>query len=237
VDPARQNLQAIVGFMVNLDWVRQHYFQELVARVVRIQGGNDASVGLAVVDAHSVPVVGTLSANVSNAPSSSRTFSLLFFDPVLVALKLRGLKMGADDYVTKPFDLEELIARVHAVLRRARPTIDRLNLGSVTIDFVGLEAWNEQGPIDLTYREFSVLRYLAERADSIVHRDELLHEIWGYPESPNTRAVDHAVARLRRTIEADLHHPRFIQTVHGDGDSLTISRPQLRPIHGQDYVD
>ena len=91
----------------------------------------------------------------------------------------------------------------------------------VTIDFVGRRAWNNQGTIDLTYREFAVLRYLAERADSVVHRDELLREIWGYPESPNTRAVDHAVARLRRKIETDPPHPRFIHTVHGDGYSLT----------------
>lgn len=145
--------------------------------------------------------------------------------------KLRGLKMGADDYVTKPFDLEELMARVHAVLRRARPTVDRLTLGSVTIDFVALHAWNAHGPIELTYREFSLLRYLAERADSIVHRDELLLEIWGYPESPNTRAVDHAVARLRRKIEADPHHPRFIHTVHGDGYSLTAEGSKLPDTH------
>ena len=97
----------------------------------------------------------------------------------------------------------------------------RLRTLPVTIDFVGRRAWNNQGTIDLTYREFAVLRYLAERADSVVHRDELLREIWGYPESPNTRAVDHAVARLRRKIETDPPHPRFIHTVHGDGYSLT----------------
>lgn len=142
--------------------------------------------------------------------------------------KLRGLHLGADDYVTKPFDLEELMARVHAVLRRARPTIDRLLLGTVSIDFVTLEASNEQGPIDLSYREFAMLRYLAERADSIVNRDELLHEIWGFPESPNTRAVDHAVARLRRKIESDPHQPRFIHTVHGDGYLLTIEPRSAR---------
>jgi DNA-binding response OmpR family regulator len=135
--------------------------------------------------------------------------------------KLRGLKMGADDYVTKPFDLEELLARIHAVLRRARPSVDRLDLGLVRIDFVGLQAWNGKTAIELTYREFSLLRYLAERPDSIVNRDELLHEVWGFPESPNTRAVDHAIARLRRKIEPDPRHPQFIHTVHGDGYTLT----------------
>jgi DNA-binding response OmpR family regulator len=137
--------------------------------------------------------------------------------------KLRGLRLGADDYVTKPFDLEELMARVHAVLRRARPTIDQLTLGSVTIDFVRREAWNDRAAIELTQREFSLLRYLAERADSIVHRDELLHELWHFPESSHTRAVDHAIVRLRRKIEPDPHHPRFIRTAHGGGYLLTAT--------------
>ena len=137
--------------------------------------------------------------------------------------KLRGLRLGADDYVTKPFDLEELMARVHAVLRRARPTIDQLTLGSVTIDFVRREAWNDRAAIELSQREFSLLRYLAERADSIVHRDELLHELWHFPESSHTRAVDHAIVRLRRKIEPDPHHPRFIRTAHGGGYLLTAT--------------
>jgi DNA-binding response OmpR family regulator len=135
--------------------------------------------------------------------------------------KVDGLTLGADDYVTKPFDLEELIARVHAVLRRARPLVQKLELGPVTIDFGSLRASRGSTPIDLSYREFALLRYLAERAEGVVHRDELLHEVWGYPDSSNTRAVDHAIARLRRKLEADPHHPRFIHTVHGDGYTLT----------------
>ncbi len=91
----------------------------------------------------------------------------------------------------------------------------------MTIDFVRKEAWNERSAIELTQREFSLLRYLAERADSIVHRDELLHELWHFPESSHTRAVDHAIVRLRRKIEPDPHHPRFIRTAHGGGYLLT----------------
>lgn len=135
--------------------------------------------------------------------------------------KVRGLRIGADDYVTKPFDLQELMARVHAVLRRARPSPERLTLGAVTIDFASMKAFKEQTVTDLTHRECWLLRYLAERAGSIVHRDELLREVWGFPEPPSTRAVDHAIARLRRKIESDPHHPRFIHTVHGDGYLLT----------------
>lgn len=135
--------------------------------------------------------------------------------------KLKGLALGADDYVTKPFDLEELLARVHAVLRRTRPTVEELTLGPVVIDFKAFQAWRDKQPLDLTHREFELLRYLAERAEAIVHRGELLREVWGFPDTPHTRAVDHAIARLRKKIETDPHRPRFIHTVHGDGYSLT----------------
>jgi DNA-binding response OmpR family regulator len=135
--------------------------------------------------------------------------------------KLRGLNLGADDYVTKPFDLEELLARIRAVLRRARPSAEGLTLGAVTIDFRSMLAWRGEHPIHLTHREFELLRYLATRQPSVVHRNELLREIWGYRDAPFTRSVDHAIARLRKKVEADAHHPRFIHTVHGDGYCLT----------------
>lgn len=131
--------------------------------------------------------------------------------------KLHGLKLGADDYVTKPFDLEELLARIHAVLRRTRPLIDELIMGDVLVDFRTLSAKRRQRSLHLTHREFEVLLYLAERRGRVVHRTELLQEVWGYPELPNTRSVDHAIARLRKKIEKDARHPRYIHTVHGDG--------------------
>lgn len=136
--------------------------------------------------------------------------------------KLRGLKMGADDYVTKPFDLEELLARIHAVLRRARPSAGALVLGDVSIDFEQLKARNSSGEIDLTHRDFELLQYLAERPNSIVSRGELLRVLWGFPDSASTRAVDHAIARLRKKIETNPHKPRFIHTVHGDGYYLAL---------------
>lgn len=135
--------------------------------------------------------------------------------------KLRGLQLGADDYITKPFDLEELLARIRTVLRRARPAVERLTLGHVTIDFPALRASRDGHDCHLTHREFEVLRYLAERPGRVVHRDELLRAVWGYPAAPTTRSVDHAIARLRKKIEGDPHRPRFIHTVHGDGYSLT----------------
>jgi len=135
--------------------------------------------------------------------------------------KLRGLNSGADDYVTKPFDLEELLARVRAVLRRVGPGVDRLTLGSVGIDFRAQLATKDGRPLNLTHRELELLRFLAEHREKVVFRDELLREVWGYPEAPFTRSVDHAVARLRKKIEEDPHRPRFIHTVHGDGYCLT----------------
>ena len=135
--------------------------------------------------------------------------------------KLRGLNLGADDYITKPFDLEEFLARVRAVLRRARPAVEQLTLGGVTIDFRAQNASKGGRTIHLTHREFELLAYLAERQEHVVRRAELLREVWGYPDTPSTRSVDHAIARLRKKIEPDAHRPRFIHTVHGDGYCLT----------------
>jgi DNA-binding response OmpR family regulator len=135
--------------------------------------------------------------------------------------KLRGLNLGADDYVTKPFDLEELLARVHVVLRRARAGGECITLGSVVIDFQTKRATKNGRTLHLAYREFDLLRFLARRRDRVVYRDELLREVWGYPVSPMTRSVDNAVSRLRKKIEPQPHRPRYIHTVHGDGYCLT----------------
>jgi DNA-binding response OmpR family regulator len=134
--------------------------------------------------------------------------------------KLKGLDLGADDYVTKPFDLEELLARVRAVMRRASPASDRLVLGDVVVDFAGRRATRDGADLHLTDREFALLRYLAEHP-RVVLRTELLRAVWQYPDLPETRSVDHAIARLRKKIEPDHGRPRFIHTVHGDGYRLT----------------
>ena len=140
--------------------------------------------------------------------------------------KLRGLDLGADDYITKPFDLDELLARIRAVLRRrGRASVERVKLGAVIVDFRAFRAHSESRDLHLTHREFELLHYLAERRDRVVHRDELLREVWGYLAEPTTRSVDLAIARLRKKIEEDPHHPRYIVTVHGDGYSLYSDEP------------
>jgi DNA-binding response OmpR family regulator len=150
-----------------------------------------------------------------------RTPIIMLTARVQKADTLRGLNLGADDYVTKPFDLEELLARVNAVLRRTRPRQAYLELGAVVVDFNALTAMMGSTSLNLSHREFDILRYLAERPDHVVPRAELLREVWGYPDAPNTRSVDHAIARLRKKIEKDPRHPCFIHTVHGDGYCLT----------------
>jgi len=137
--------------------------------------------------------------------------------------KIRGLELGADDYVTKPFDFEELVARIHAVLRRRIATVDRLTLGAIVIDFNQLTATRHGEDIHLTHREFELLRYLADRPGITVRRDELLSDVWGVADGSTTRSVDFAIARLRKKIEDDPHHPRFIRTAHRDGYCLATT--------------
>jgi two-component system, OmpR family, response regulator VicR len=138
--------------------------------------------------------------------------------------KLRGLGAGADDYVTKPFDMEELAARINAVLRRTVLVVSRIRLGDIEVDFEAHAARRGSTPLHLTHREFEILRYLAERRDRVVHRDESLREVWEIVEGSTTRAVDFAVARLRQKIEPNPPEPKFLRTVHGDGYSLTVDR-------------
>lgn len=135
--------------------------------------------------------------------------------------RIRGLQLGADDYIVKPFALDELLARIQAVLRRTSPRPDRLRLGNVDIDFRRLRATRAGRELSLTDREFEILRYLAGREGRLVTRTELLQLVWGYQEAPMTRAVDSFIFRLRRKIETDPHHPRYIRTAHGDGYRLT----------------
>jgi DNA-binding response OmpR family regulator len=136
--------------------------------------------------------------------------------------KLEGLRLGADDYVTKPFDMEELVARIHTVLRRVRHQVATIQMGGVTIDFKRGVASGPRGDLRLTHREFEILRVLAERQSRVVLRDELFKEIWGFVDSTTTRSVDRAVSRLRQKIEIDPRNPRFLRTVHGDGYMLTV---------------
>jgi DNA-binding response OmpR family regulator len=131
-----------------------------------------------------------------------------------------GLDLGADDYVTKPFSIRELSARVRALLRRARPLHnlpDELRFANVEVDFRSYQASKGGQTLDLTRKEYQLLRLLVSRAPEAVTRDELLDEVWGQENYPTTRTVDTHVANLRVKLEGDPHHPCHLVTVHGVG--------------------
>ena len=134
--------------------------------------------------------------------------------------KVVGLKLGADDYVTKPFEMMELLARIEAKLRRApaatRPA-DGYQFGSVSIDFRKAEVTKDGQPLELAAREFQLLRYFIEHRGATLTREELLNEVWGYNAMPSTRTVDVHVAWLRQKLEPVPRHPQYILTIHGLG--------------------
>jgi DNA-binding response OmpR family regulator len=134
-----------------------------------------------------------------------------------------GLDLGADDYVTKPFSVRELLARVRALLRRTHPpkTLpDRLSFDDVVVDFRRYEVRKGGKALEMTRKEFGVLRLLASRPGEVVTRDELLNEVWGYESYPTTRTVDNHVALLRSKLEDDPSNPQHVLTVHGVGYKL-----------------
>jgi two-component system alkaline phosphatase synthesis response regulator PhoP len=135
--------------------------------------------------------------------------------------KIAGLKIGADDYLTKPFEMLELLARVEALLRRgSRPAgggPDFYDLGYLRIDMRRPEVLRDGSPASLSTKEFQLLRYLLEHRGRTLSRDELLREVWGYTSAPSTRTVDVHVAWLRQKLENDPKQPKYIITVHGQG--------------------
>ncbi|MBA2495055.1 MAG: response regulator transcription factor [Acidobacteria bacterium] len=139
--------------------------------------------------------------------------------------KVIGLKLGADDYLTKPFEVIELFARIEALLRRSPNTsqssIDTFRFGDVSIDFRRAVVKKENVPIELSALEFKLLQYLIEHRGSVHSRNKLLDEVWGYDAMPTTRTVDVHIAWLRQKLEDNPKHPQFIQTVHGFGYKFT----------------
>ena len=132
--------------------------------------------------------------------------------------KVVGLKLGADDYLTKPFEMMELLARIEALLRRAptgggAPT-ETYRFGNVEIDFRRAEVSRDGKPVELSALELKLLRYFIEHRGATISRDELLNEVWGYDAMPHSRTVDVHVSWLRQKIETNSSHPEFIVTVH-----------------------
>ena len=134
--------------------------------------------------------------------------------------KVVGLKLGADDYLTKPFEMIELLARVEALLRRSGRALagpGAYAFGDVRVDFRKAEVFRSGEAVGLSALEYKLLAYLIERRGVVLSRDELLDRVWGYDATPTTRTVDVHVASLRQKIESNPAKPRFILTVHGLG--------------------
>ena len=137
--------------------------------------------------------------------------------------KILGLELGADDYITKPFSVRELIARIKAILRRTENSTNNdsnnvlLNLGRLKLDFTNYAAYENESEVSMTHREFELIKYLYERRNQTVSRDDLLKNIWDQNVFTTTRTIDNFIVKLRQKMEEDPNHPKIILTVHGIG--------------------
>lgn len=136
-----------------------------------------------------------------------------------VSDKVLLLELGADDYVTKPFSPRELLARVRAALRRTtRPSqTEKFSFDDIHIDFTKMEVLRDGKAVALTAQEFKTLKFMAQNAERVITRDELLNEVWGYHNYPSTRTVDNHILKLRQKLEKDPANPVHFRTVHGVG--------------------
>lgn len=139
--------------------------------------------------------------------------------------KVLGLELGADDYMTKPFSLRELLARIKAILRRVdvqpnEPTSQNTIIGKMEVNFPNYEAFVEGYATKLSHKEFEFLHYLWDHPNKVISRDELLDNVWGIDYMPSSRTVDNFILKLRHLIEEDSNTPKIIITVHGVGYKL-----------------
>jgi DNA-binding response OmpR family regulator len=141
--------------------------------------------------------------------------------------KVLGLELGADDYITKPFSVRELLARVKAMLRRnqgasASTDISLVQIGQLRINFNAFEARHNDEEVKLSHKEFEILLHLYKNKNKVISRDDLLEKVWGYEEQITTRTVDNFISRIRQKVEANPNQPKVILTVHGSGYKMVL---------------
>ena len=137
--------------------------------------------------------------------------------------KVLGLELGADDYITKPFSLRELLARIKAVMRRSDSISakgEMVKIGRLDVNFETYNAFEDGTEVSLSHKEFEILNYLWKKKNNTVSRDEILSNIWGQDVYTTTRTIDNFILKLRQKIELDSNHPKIILTVHGIGYKL-----------------
>ena len=138
--------------------------------------------------------------------------------------KILGLELGADDYITKPFNVNEVLARIRAVLRRVqvhkeakKKRLEIYKFGEITLDFGKLEGFKKKKKLKLSKREFEILEYMIKRKDEVISRNDLLDVVWGYDVFPTTRTVDNFVARIRKQVEDKPAKPKHVRSVRSAG--------------------
>ena len=139
--------------------------------------------------------------------------------------KVLGLELGADDYVTKPFSLRELLARVKVILRRTENNLEpneEYSLGKLKINFSTYNATSKGVNVNLSHREFEILKYLIDHRNKTVSRENLLKDVWGFESSITTRTIDNFILKLRQKIEHDINHPKIILTIYGIGYKIIL---------------
>ena len=143
--------------------------------------------------------------------------------------KVLGLELGADDYITKPFSLLELLARVKTIIRRTTKVVSaneseivEYTIGDLTVNFDAYSAFKDSEEIKMTKKEFKILKQLILNPNKIVTRDDLLEKVWEDNYQPTIRSIDNFILKLRQKIEDDVNNPKYIQTVHGVGYKLVV---------------
>lgn len=142
--------------------------------------------------------------------------------------KVSGLDTGADDYITKPFSLPELLARIRAALRRTRGepvTLEYYSFGGIQLDFIKMQAYVQGKEVALSAKEFGILEYFIQNEGKAIHRHDLLNEVWGYQAMPTTRTVDNFILDLRKKLEEDPSNPKYFLSVRGVGYRFDSGHP------------